>query len=345
MHHYTAHTCQTFARRSDVLEIYKEVAPMTAFSDPPLLCSLLALAALHRAYLSATAEDQERYLAISTSYQNNAIQVFRERVPKITRDNACSLFFFASFLSVYIMGSESMGRTCLSTSPTAGASLESILDWLHLLRGISSILRQENGAVFEWVTEGKLQPLTQLTNYQKRDVPPEQEEDWSKLQDALVHDEGVGEEDERQVYGEALMILKEHTACLLGGSEVDDGQEETVGLTMTWPTIVSEGYVEYLEMRRPGALVILGRYGMLLKKLDEYWWAKGWGDALIQLSGRALPEDWRQRLSITDEVWDIQMSLAHSAGPTEAQTPVTAPPTAPEHHSISVAGASSSAAT
>jgi len=69
------------------------------------------------------------------------------------------------------------------------------------------------------------------------------------------------------------------------------------GAVFIWPGAVSQVFVDLLYERRPGALVLLAYFCVLLKRIDSYWYFEGLGVGLLKRIGEELDrrgEGWRE---------------------------------------------------
>jgi len=60
-----------------------------------------------------------------------------------------------------------------------------------------------------------------------------------------------------------------------------------------WPGLISEGFVNLLDERKPETLVLLAYYCVLLKYVNSCWFFKGIGVALLRAIEEELSEEWR----------------------------------------------------
>ncbi|KAK7712891.1 hypothetical protein SLS57_007635 [Botryosphaeria dothidea] len=297
LHHYTVATSLTFSTRSDVLEVYRIDAPEIAFSDPPLMHGLLAVSGLHRAHCCADIEKRRRYTTIATAHQSIALSVFRERLSNLTRENCPGAFLFSAWLTLYVLGSM---HQLQSADPNAASVIdfEDPAEWIRLMRGCPSILRQS--AVWEWVSESPLRPILEPGRVTDEPLSPELERRFATLRRVLVDDplpistpgQPPMDDEERGIYAEALAVMQKYTAFILRPS-TPEGPLDLVGTTMIWPNVVPDRWVEYLGQHRPGALVLLAQFAVLVNNLRGFWWAKGWGPGLVVIAWKLLPPEWK----------------------------------------------------
>lgn len=297
LHHYTVSTSLTFSTRSDVLEVYRLAAPEIAFSDPPLMHGLLAISGLHRAHCCSDIEKRRRYSTISAAHQNIALCAFRERLTNLTRETCPGVFLFSAWLALYVLGS--MHRL-QSADPNAASVIdfEDPSEWMRLMRGVPSILRQS--AVWDWIRESPLRPILEPGFVTEEPLSPDMERRFATLRRVLVDeplpistpDAPQMDDEERSVYAECLSMLQMYTAFILRPS-TPEGPLDLVGTTMIWPNVVPDRWVEYLGQHRPGALVMLAQFAVLVNNLRGFWWAKGWGQGLIVTAWKLLPPEWK----------------------------------------------------
>ncbi|KAL1640167.1 hypothetical protein SLS58_007281 [Diplodia intermedia] len=297
LHHYTVSTSLTFSTRSDVLEVYRLAAPEIAFSDPPLMNGLLAISGLHRAHCCSDIEKRRLYSTIAAAHQNIALGAFRERLSNLTRENCPGVFLFSAWLTLYVLGS--MHRL-QSADPDAASVIdfEDPSEWIRLMRGVPSILRQS--AVWSWIRESPLRPILEPGLVTDEPLSPELERRFATLRRALIDeplhvstpDAPQMDEEECKVYAESLAMLQKYTAFILRPS-TPEGPLDLVGTTMIWPNIVPDRWVDYLGQHRPGALVMLAQFAVLVNNLRGFWWAKGWGQGLVVIAWKLLPPEWK----------------------------------------------------
>lgn len=104
MHHYCTMTCNTLTIREDARHVWRVVLPMEGYSNKYLLHGILALSALHRAYLYPT--KREKYIKATAYHQAVGLKEFRELIASpIDPSNWQPVFCFSSMIMVYVCAS------------------------------------------------------------------------------------------------------------------------------------------------------------------------------------------------------------------------------------------------
>lgn len=288
LHHYMVSTCLTFSQRPHSVDTGRHAVPAIAFSDPPVLHSVLAITALHRAHLLNDASElaqRRRYVTLAMTHQDVVIRDLRTRVQHITQANAPGAFIISSYLALFTLGSM---HQLDSAAPDATTTLnfDKPQDWIRLMRGVPTMLMQDN--VFAWVLES---PLGMMFKDGKQDwpLPLELEPRFARLAEVLSDAALVASLEERAAYVAALGLLKKWTA----NAHAPDDETDLVGTALVWVNTVEDRYIEYLCEDRPGALVLLAQWAVLLAMLEGLWWAKGWGQGLMRIILKRLPESWQ----------------------------------------------------
>ncbi|KAH7057306.1 hypothetical protein B0J12DRAFT_654054 [Macrophomina phaseolina] len=284
-HHYVFSTSATFSFQSRTIEKRRQATMGTAFTDPPVMHSILAITALHRAHLASELATRRHYVTVATMHQDMVIRDLRKRVEQITSSNAPGAFLISSYLALFTLGSM---HQLDSAGPDAAATLnlESPADWIRLMRGVPKLLMQDS--VLQWVLHSPVGVFFK-DERQNWTLPLELEPRFSLLGEGLSDSSLVESLEERTTYVAALKLLKHWTANAYAPNEETD----LVGTALIWVNIVDDQYVEYLCADRPGALVLLAQWAVLLNRLEGLWWAAGWGKGLMAIALKRLPETWK----------------------------------------------------
>lgn len=104
MHHYCTVTCNTLSIREDSRHAWRVIVPIEGYANKYLMHGILALAALHRAYLYPA--QKEKYIKASSYHQAAGLKDFRELISSpIDPNNWQPVFCFASMITVYVCAS------------------------------------------------------------------------------------------------------------------------------------------------------------------------------------------------------------------------------------------------
>jgi hypothetical protein len=145
MHHYCTLTCSTLTIREDSRHVWRVVLPMEGYSNKYLMHGILALAALHRAYLYPT--QREKYIKSTAYHLAAGLNEFRELIASpIDPSNWQPVFCFSSMIMVYVcaspirMGEDRWPAPILNMVELFSVvkGMQSIMEpWLHSLRKTS----------------------------------------------------------------------------------------------------------------------------------------------------------------------------------------------------------------
>ena len=238
-----------------------------------LMHAILALAAAN--LMSLHCDQRQFYEKIAKTHQNIAFQSSLPYFQDITPTNCHALFAFSNIVapltSAFIHGSISTLRS---------DSLDMILDFFSLLRGIQILLR----CAPDWITEG---PLAELVNHDwnppQRPLPVDVKAAFQSLD--LQNEEISTDSEDPQLYASPIRLLKKafQTYQIIA---------EEPGMVLIWPIVVPESYIAAIKRREPFALVILAHFSVLLHGVHNCWWLEGRGAGLIETIARVLPSEW-----------------------------------------------------
>ncbi|EGU81551.1 hypothetical protein FOXB_07938, partial [Fusarium oxysporum f. sp. conglutinans Fo5176] len=100
MHHYSLVTANTFSIRPEMQRVWRITIPEIGYSFPFVMQGILAVAAVHKAYL--TPLERAAYLDLAISHQNAGLEWFRAGLHTINEDNWKRFFCFASLVVLYV---------------------------------------------------------------------------------------------------------------------------------------------------------------------------------------------------------------------------------------------------
>lgn len=293
LHHFTTQTCFTLSDRAASHELWRVNAPQVAFQHDFLMRGILAISALHMAWLKPDKKDHYSHIAVRQ--QDAALSAFRSIMSKMDQTNCDAFFGLSSLIVVYGFAapkaSDSLGLFSYSGDDSD--------EWLPLIRGVNSILMN----VFPWIKQGRLSGL--LHDHQqeppRQDLPP-------VLKDQLSHLETLCErvadgQEAADAYRTTLTMLR---MCFIRMKNRPPYECE-VSISFLWPVMIPQDYISLLNRRRPEALIILAHYCVILHHLDDYWWMRGWAMHIIDNIKRELNDEqrfwieWPTRVITSDE--------------------------------------------
>ncbi|KAL2823810.1 hypothetical protein BDW59DRAFT_148366 [Aspergillus cavernicola] len=278
MHHYTIYTSKTIARRPEMQETWQVAIPQMAYSNEFLMHGILALSALHLAYLKP--EKYSFYLAGSGFHMSLGLRSYRRILLSPSSENCHALFCFSSFIMVYIYASPTE-----STEHDAHIGLESILELLGLCRGTLVLL-----PYFDLIRQSSLEPLF-LREFQT-DTPtqPEHRTDQFKgitIQLTNLHhliESEITPPDQKDTFFHALDRLQASFESIQSAELPLE-----CGMLYMWPLSIEENFFILLRQQHPVALVFLAFYCAQLHAFSDYWFVGRQGAAWLSHVSAALP--------------------------------------------------------
>ena len=129
MHHWCTVTADTFGVDQELRHMWRVRMPQQGYTDHVVMHGVLALAALHKAYLYPNQADL--YLDISAHHSLRGSEGFRALLGNITNENWRSIFYFAITLVAYTL--------CLPIRSPKGKLQTPIQSMLELLGTFSGL--------------------------------------------------------------------------------------------------------------------------------------------------------------------------------------------------------------
>lgn len=136
MHHYSTVTYATFPPAGITHTTFKEDIPRIAFRFPYLLHQILAISALHIAYLKP--ESRQEYLLRASQHQSQSITGMREALLGEMNETSSPIFL----TSEYLMACSFASRPGAEESATHSDHLDGMIEVMTLLRGTEAIQTQ-----------------------------------------------------------------------------------------------------------------------------------------------------------------------------------------------------------
>ncbi|KUJ14802.1 uncharacterized protein LY89DRAFT_122628 [Mollisia scopiformis] len=302
LQHYLNHTAATIATDAATLRLWQDAVPKLAQSNPFLHHGILAISALHLAYVTPNSSPlYNDYLLSATSHQDAAIPVYRTKIADVTPENSHAVFMFSHLLVLYCLASESQDERLFIVGPTNDGSPI----WLHFLRAGCGLLCH----VWDDLEAGPVKSLASAW-----DIPVLEVDAKTPLVDNLLsfipsdEEENGWSEDEKKIYTE--------TARLLGLAFLN----AAVGVTFStwdalriWPMCVTSEYLQLLKAQHPGALVLLAHYCVLLKRLEGNWYFDGRATSLFENVLGCLDPKWVEAVKWPIEEIGISMDCVQVA--------------------------------
>lgn len=278
LHHFTISTSLGLSGSRYIQDVWQNVAPQEAFSQPFLMRGLLAISALHLAHLRPAASGNYHNLAIE--HYTSALRLLRTTLNDIHSDNAVPAFLLSGLLVCISSAmpqdpSQPVAPPFCATSP-----LQYFLDTFHLQRGIKQVLSKS----WSWVRGGVLSPIINLDfNDTEASLPSHDEAALNIIEERIPTE--CESETKRSAYTDAVLQIRK---CFPLESRGGDRQP----LVFAWPVIVSPEFFNEMLEKRPVAIAILCYYGTLLDALKHIWWTGARGRKLVSATSELLGPEW-----------------------------------------------------
>ncbi|GIC93437.1 uncharacterized protein Aud_009924 [Aspergillus udagawae] len=231
-----------------------------ATSHPFLLDSLLALTALHLAFLNP--DDKRPWMEAALKYQNQACSVFSRILVEISPENCGPAFLCAVFILLC-----ATAYPCVAGDTHPFDPLAQVLETRRLLVGCAFLyhhLHRHPGQLKEWL---------RYPNDVKRE---ENVTSQGALLDSLRQVAAVmndANEPQRAAYQDTWDFLHDTISLWpLGGPR---------GGIISWPVHIGEDYIALLKQGDWIARILFLHYGVGMHLLSDKWYVSDWGRRLV----------------------------------------------------------------
>jgi hypothetical protein len=296
MAHWTVTTSRTIMMRPAVWDLYQRTGPEVAVSFPSAMHIMLAISALHLAYLRPL--ERQKWISLSSRHQQHAIQQLSGVIQNITRQNIVPVFLTSALLPVACVAD-----MCLAVhTPANPPTLDDLISIFSLIRGVRDIL----WPIWPWLSEPDIQPIIApiidryfLHDNENYPLPAPLAERIDVLRNECLEQHANYHDGSKEACHFALLELEKvvrDVAYMPPSSEPGHDpdwrkrRDVELGVLMKWQTTVSATYVNLLKKRHTGALVVLAHWVMLVVHLGEKWFLEGWVESAFGLIEAALPE-------------------------------------------------------
>lgn len=277
MHHFTAATYATLwdQNHSSYKDVWQMNVPKEAFAQPFLLHSLLALAALHKATLGGS-DNENRCLVSAVKHHSLALAKSKPALVSLSKENCDALFLFSASIVLFALALPVCDKRRRAVDPVSELAQISALT-----RGSATIVKSG----FHWVKEGKLGPfIRQGFLSSTADLSPEIQRRLGYLE-GLVDSAGFAD-DVKAPYIRAIELL---TTCFRNTMAFP----EDSGVVLCWLAMIPSELITLISEKQPMALVLLAHYGVLLHGLRNVWWCQDWGSNLVEYISVSLEGEWQ----------------------------------------------------
>ncbi|KAH8815382.1 hypothetical protein F5884DRAFT_851857 [Xylogone sp. PMI_703] len=250
----------------------KEVVPRLAMTQIYLMHSIMAISALHIAYLRP--QEAYAYRLLAAHHQNRALPLIRTAITCINEENCHALYACGNLVLKYAFAAPDSN---LVFSDELGV----VSEWVTLVRGSFSV----SEFAMKWLSNGPFSSSLEK--------PIVLDVDFSLNPDdyrfaPLVSVLAMNDSDDIHHCRDALDILRK----LLTMTVSPDIPVTLKTIVYTWPYKISQRYIELVSQRIPEALLVLAHYCLLMKKIEDFWYMKGCAARILHQCQRDLSPEW-----------------------------------------------------
>lgn len=290
--HYQTSTCKTLVSPDE--DLWRFSVPSLATANPFLMHAILACSALH---LSSKHPSRPEYLICAHNYQNLAMAQFRDAVALVDTGNCNAIIAFTHLLIVYSLGAERQDECLLFTNPTSEHP-NRLCSWLFFVRNGCTLVREHKQVIFAgplarlaycWQAPTAIidERIEQhMTEHLLSIMYSSQDTSWPPNETSTL-------EDATRLLGHAFAWAE---ALGQGFSTWD--------AVRVWPVNVSVTFTDMLAEEHPFAMVLLGYYCLLLRKLRSFWFVGTYPLGLLRTISGKLDGRWRRYVEPLIEQWE-----------------------------------------
>lgn len=300
------------ATADNVREFWRLDAPKLAMNYPCLLHELLAISALHIAYLYP--DRRPTYYALASYHQDVAVRELRKALPDLRAENSGAMFATSAVTNLTAFAST--GLAAHNTSNGGRSPIEDLLDIFSLLQGMHSIIGQYNQYVYGSPFAGLLastpvglvEPEAPILLALSAQLEPLKEFMESKPM-------------EQPIRIETTLAFASLRQCLDFALSPTSNTRELRFLFL-WPNHLNGAFQNMIRKREPAALVLLAYYSVAMKSgTSFYWYLEGWAERIMRALAEALA-DHPKWLPIFQWPWDTVMGAKNRLQTHQSETNV-----------------------
>ncbi|PYI29066.1 hypothetical protein BP00DRAFT_247653 [Aspergillus indologenus CBS 114.80] len=275
---WCTHTYATLSRNHAVEWIWKSVIPRRAVHDPALMHGILALSALHLAFLHPHPQRKE-YLDTAQWHHHKSISGVRN-IEALSEANASAAYALSNIIIIFTFALPLLSDSGSGGEGQPATPYDELLRIFHMSRASLRILV----AVSEWVQASDLAilataaPVGQSSTHTRASTLPSLLD--AALRDITLLNGRLGEDNSHhpsEVYGPVLRQLR--VAFESTSSESKDG---IITALFWWIFGLSSEFLNLLGERDPFAMVILAIFCALMHRLRGQWWMDNWAEKVAR---------------------------------------------------------------
>ncbi|CAG8983346.1 hypothetical protein HYALB_00000513 [Hymenoscyphus albidus] len=318
LHSYVTAGIQTFAAFPEIHELYRKIIMEFAFKNDFVMYRVLALSALHMAYIHP--EEASKYRFAADSHSATGLSLFLREISNLNPSNceACFLFSTMTFLHAWAMQDISKPSTMFFLPTRWRDEWETPIRWIQLDRGSRAII------FTTWVdlSTGALAPIFGPWGKIGEDLYKQIKDDRLLADDkkALNHlahawDNDSNSEEIKAILSETLTTLKGTFNML----QSETPNVSNLAIVMAWFSYLSDDFLKLVEDKIPEALLLVAYFCVTLIRLPSMWWNDGRPENFLETILDELGDRWEEFTR-----WPIEQVLGNKKRSPITQDVVTA---------------------
>jgi hypothetical protein len=279
LHHFTTSTCMTLTEEPNQRNFWRIQVPQLGFSAQYLLHGILSIAALHLAHFRP--DRATAYITKAIEHNQASSVGAMPLINNMNAENCVSIYLFSAVMCIYAFAKPKQDDDILLVCNGA------VPDWLFFVRGIRSVMTARVDILTSSTVAVMFQGMKEFHKTweaSKLETEPIQELETS------IRRSTSDDPSRTTLLLETVGILKHTFGFIYSGPHTD---ELKMRAAFTWLYKVDDEYLRLLKQRDQEAFCILGFFCAVLKRVEFYWWIKGWGFYLMNQIYRELQEDYR----------------------------------------------------
>ncbi|KAJ5278889.1 hypothetical protein N7478_004261 [Penicillium angulare] len=252
------HTHRLLARNEETRKVWEMLVLQEGLKEPFLMHGILALSALHLAYLR---QDGRRvmWLDLAIAHKNTALSMFTAQLQNIALSNAKAMMAFASLAFAF-----SLASVLNVDSEEDGPSLSSLTDVFYLARGVQAVMVTKEG----FLRESNFAPLLSIFRPEVT-IPMDTLGALDQLEHLLIQCSQAG--------GLGSPSYIREIESMRGLLPFTYDKPTSMTMAGGWAIRLTQDYFEDLQSQKPLALVVLAHYCVFLHMARENWCISSWG--------------------------------------------------------------------
>ena len=280
LNNFCTKTCYTVQSDPVQQSVWQINVPQLAFSFDYVMHGILALSALHLAYLNP---QKDFYVSHARIHHQISLQKGGKLLQPITQENCSGLYIFSILVSVYTLASPEKPEDFLLVRE------KGIAPWLSLFRGNRAIVENSGAALMS----GPLGPMIEngRRKAQLRELPTNKtstgEEQLNVLRYLIAGT--IPDLETFNTYAQAIEELRKSFAAF-------NIYQYNYAATdaFIWIHRVSDEYLLLLGKETQESLCISAFFCVLLHQMNSIWWGEGWSTRLMAQIGLLLDKEHRR---------------------------------------------------